>query len=260
MADIQKYTKKANAYIMKQLLKMNPKASKLTSFDGAYVYMMTEWDLDGDLELSKGIASFKIWRDDEVVETLTWSKEKAWVDKEMDFDWNLIYKDVLEKIIKDKLYKRPKLSKRALKKKEEAKQEAIIKANKEKEAQELAKKKEEELVSMRKKKGNLQQRIYDWKKKGKDASELIKEYDEVCDYLKTNDPTIKPTKPQKKDPAPKPIKKVEKKPEIVEDRETLTRLKGNLQQRIYDWKKKGKDATELIQEYNRISKKLKEMK
>jgi hypothetical protein len=89
---------------------------------------------------------------------------------------------------------------------------------------------------------------------------LIKEYDEVCDYLKTNDPTIKPTKPQKKDPAPKPIKKVEKKPEIVEDKETLTRLKGNLQQRIYDWKKKGKDATELIQEYNRVSKKLKEMK
>ena len=100
MADIQKYTKKANAYIMNHLLKMNPKASKLPSFDGAYVYMMNEWNLDGDLELSKGIVSFKIWRDDEVVETLTWPKVKAWIDKEMDFDWNLIYKDVLEKIIK----------------------------------------------------------------------------------------------------------------------------------------------------------------
>ena len=248
MADIQKYTKKANAYIMNHLLKMNPKASKLTSFDGAYVYMMNEWNLDGDLELSKGIASFKIWRDDEVVETLTWPKAKAWIDKEMDFDWNLIYKDVLEKIIKNRLYKRPKLSKRALKKKEEAKQEAIIEANKEREAKELAKKKEEELVSMRKKKNNLQQRIYDWKKKGKDPAELIKELDEVCEYLKVNDPTFK-----------LPIKKVEK-PEQIEDKETLTKLKNNLQQRIYDWKKKGKDASELIQEYNRISKKLKEMK
>ena len=184
MADIQKYTKKANAYIMNHLLKMNPKASKLTSFDGAYVYMMNEWNLDGDLELSKGIVSFKIWRDDEVVETLTWPKVKAWIDKEMDFDWNLIYKDVLEKIIKNRLYKRPKLSKRALKKKEEAKQEAIIEANKEREAKELAKKKEEELVSMRKKKNNLQQRIYDWKKKGKDASELIQEYNRVSKKLK----------------------------------------------------------------------------
>ena len=248
MADIQKYTKKANAYIMNHLLKMNPKASKLTSFDGAYVYMMNEWNLDGDLELSKGIVSFKIWRDDEVVETLTWPKVKAWIDKEMDFDWNLIYKDVLEKIIKNRLYKRPKLSKRALKKKEEAKQEAIIEANKEREAKELAKKKEEELVSMRKKKNNLQQRIYDWKKKGKDPAELIKELDEVCEYLKVNDPTFK-----------LPIKKVEK-PEQIEDKETLTKLKNNLQQRIYDWKKKGKDASELIQEYNRISKKLKEMK
>ena len=248
MADIQKYTKKANAYIMNHLLKMNPKASKLTSFDGAYVYMMNEWNLDGDLELSKGIASFKIWRDDEVVETLTWPKAKAWIDKEMDFDWNLIYKDVLEKIIKNRLYKRPKLSKRALKKKEEAKQEAIIEANKEREAKELAKKKEEELVSMRKKKNNLQQRIYDWKKKGKDPAELIKELDEVVEYLKVNDPTFK-----------LPVKKFEK-PEQIEDKETLTKLKNNLQQRIYDWKKKGKDASELIQEYNRISKKLKEMK
>ena len=248
MTDIQKYTKKANAYIMNHLLKMNPKASKLTSFDGAYVYMMNEWNLDGDLELSKGIASFKIWRDDEVVETLTWPKAKAWIDKEMDFDWNLIYKDVLEKIIKNRLYKRPKLSKRALKKKEEAKQEAIIEANKEREAKELAKKKEEELVSMRKKKNNLQQRIYDWKKKGKDPAELIKELDEVVEYLKVNDPTFK-----------LPVKKVEK-PEQIEDKETLTKLKNNLQQRIYDWKKKGKDASELIQEYNRVSKKLKEIK
>ena len=102
----------------------------------------------------------------------------------MDFDWNLIYKDVLEKIIKNRLYKRPKLSKRALKKKEEAKQEAIIEANKEREAKEIAKKKEEELVSMRKKKNNLQQRIYDWKKKGKDASELIQEYNRVSKKLK----------------------------------------------------------------------------
>ena len=248
MTDIQKYTKKANAYIMNHLLKMNPKASKLTSFDGAYVYMMNEWNLDGDLELSKGIASFKIWRDDEVVETLTWPKAKAWIDKEMDFDWNLIYKDVLEKIIKNRLYKRPKLSKRALKKKEEAKQEAIIEANKEREAKELAKKKEEELVSMRKKKNNLQQRIYDWKKKGKDPTELIKELDEVVEYLKVNDPTFK-----------LPVKKVEK-PEQIEDKETLTKLKNNLQQRIYDWKKKGKDASELIQEYNKVSKKLKEIK
>ena len=252
MADIQKYTKKANAYIMKQLLKMNPKASKLTSFDGAYVYMMTEWDLDGDLELSKGIVSFKIWRDDEVVETLTWSKEKAWVDKEMDFDWNLIYKDVLEKIIKDKLYKRPKLSKRALKKKEEAKQEAIVKANKEKEAQELAKKKEEAVESARKRKNTLNQKIYNWRKAGKDTTELLSEYSQICELL--GEPNKFAEKPKKVKPKKESTKK------IVESIEDLTKLKSSLQQQIKDAKKQGKDNKALIEEYNRVSKKLKEMK
>ena len=70
----------------------------------------------------------------------------------------------------------------------------------------------------------------------------------MYEYLKVNDPTFK-----------LPVKKVEK-PEQIEDKDTLTKLKSNLQQRIYDWKKKGKDASELIQEYNRVSKKLKEMK
>ena len=46
---MEKYTKKANAYIMKQVLKVNPEASGRTTFDQAYVMLMTEWDLEGDI-------------------------------------------------------------------------------------------------------------------------------------------------------------------------------------------------------------------
>jgi hypothetical protein len=49
---------------------------------------------------------------------MEWSFENAWDDKQGDYDWNRIYKEVLEDIIKKKLYKRPKVSKRSKKKTE----------------------------------------------------------------------------------------------------------------------------------------------
>lgn len=181
---MEKYTKKANAYIMKQVLKVDPKASGRTTFDQAYVILMTEWDLEGDLVSTTKETIFKIWRDDEVCHMLTWPGKEAKNEKEGDWDWDLIYKDVLQTIIKDKLYKRPKIGKRAAaklaKEKELAKKEAEMVTKKA-----LAKKQaEEDFELLKKKKSNLYMKIRTWKKKGKDTSELEKEFNEVINLLK----------------------------------------------------------------------------
>ena len=96
------YTKKASAYILKAVLKENPNASKLTTLDEAFVLLMDKWDLEGSIETSsKNITVFKLYRDDEVIKEFTW--EGAWLPKEGDWNWNLIYKDVLETILKTRL-------------------------------------------------------------------------------------------------------------------------------------------------------------
>lgn len=183
---MEKYTKKANAYIMKHVLKVNPKASGRTTFDQAYVMLMTEWDLEGDLVSTTTETTFKVWRDGEVCHTLTWPKKKSFNEKEGDWDWDLIYKDVLQAIIKDKLYKRPKIGKRAAAKLAKEKEEAVKLA-----AKEVAKKQAEEKLLLdieeaKKKKNNLSAKISMYKKKGKDTSELRKEWETLRDFLKNN--------------------------------------------------------------------------
>lgn len=180
---MEKYTKKANAYIMKQVLKVNPKASGRTTFDQAYVMLMTEWGLEGDIVTTTTETTFKIWRDGEVCHTLTWPREKSFNEKEGDWDWDLIYKDVLQVIIKDKLYKRPKIGKRAAAKLAKEKEEEAKKARVEKEKKEAAEQLNLDIAAAKKRKNNLSVKISDWKKKGKDTSELRKEWEMLRDFL-----------------------------------------------------------------------------
>ena len=180
---MEKYTKKANAYIMKQVLKVNPKASGRTTFDQAYVMLMTEWDLEGDIVMTTTETIFKIWRDGEVCHTLTWPRDKSFNEKEGDWDWDLIYKDVLQAIIKDRLYKRPKIGKRAAAKLIKEKEEAAKKARVEKEKEEAAEQLRLDIVAAKRKKDNLSVKISTWKKKGKDISELRKEWEALRDFL-----------------------------------------------------------------------------
>ena len=183
---MEKYTKKANAYIMKQVLKVNPNASGRTTLDQAYVLLMTEWDLEGDLVSTTTETTFKIWRDGEVCHSLVWPKKVAKNEKEGDWDWDIIYKDVLQVIIKDKLYKRPKLGKRAAaklaKEREEAAKKAALEAKKAKEAAKASAEKDIELLKKRKK--QLYMKIYNDKKKGIDTTHLQKEHDELVDRIK----------------------------------------------------------------------------
>lgn len=170
----EKYTKKATAKIIAEVLKLNPKASKLTSLDQAFVLLMTHWDMELSL-LSKLNEPTKaiLYRDDDT--PYEWSFENAWIDKEGDYDWNTIYKTVLEDIIKKKLYKRPKLGKRAQKKYEEE----VAKKKAEREAREVEEDKVPEppkslptLQELRKRRGHLSAKLWDWKKKNKDPQAI----------------------------------------------------------------------------------------
>lgn len=147
MSDV-KYTKKASARIIKEVQKINPKAPLTTTFDQAFVLLMTEWDLELGIDKTDASITTTLYKDSNSSELFKWPTKDAWSEKDCDFNWDFIYRNVLERIIKDKLYKRPKISKRELnaqkkaaelKAKEDAK--AAAKAEKEriKKEKELAK-------------------------------------------------------------------------------------------------------------------------
>jgi hypothetical protein len=113
MSDV-KYTKKASARIIKEVQKINPKASLTTTFDQAFVLLMTEWDLEVGLEKNENTIYSSIYKDGNTVHAFEWKLSEAWSEKEMDFNWDFVYRTVLEHIIKTRLYKRPKVGKREL--------------------------------------------------------------------------------------------------------------------------------------------------
>ena len=188
---MEKYTKKATAKIFAEVLKVDPKASKLTSLDQAYVILMTHWDLE--LSIYKPLrepTKVALFRDDLIVKE--WKFENGWDDKEGDFDWNTIYKDTLEDIIKHKLYKRPKLGKRAQKKYEEEVAKAKVELEKQEKIEDIPPIKPEpelSLEQLKKKKDNISAKLSMWKRKGKDVTELQKEYDEIKELYKKRSKT-----------------------------------------------------------------------
>ena len=109
---MRKYTKKASTRILKEVQKLDIKASSNTSYDQAFVILMTEWDMEMSIENSKDITTCSIYRDGSIVYTCEF--KDVWDDKIGDWDWNTIYRDILEHIIKTRMYKRPKIGKREL--------------------------------------------------------------------------------------------------------------------------------------------------
>lgn len=106
-----KLTKKANTYIFNHVLKINPKASKNTTYDQAYEILMDVWDMYGSIETCKrGITRFKLYKNDEIIKTYEWPN----IHFEGSWDFDIIFRTVLEDIIKNKLFKEKK--KRSLKK------------------------------------------------------------------------------------------------------------------------------------------------
>lgn len=186
---MEKYTKKATAKIFAEVLKVDPKASKLTSLDQAYVILMSHWDLE--LSIGKSVkepTKVLLYRDGFVVKE--WVFENGWDDKEGDFDWNTIYKETLEDIIKKKLYKRPKLGKRAQKEYDEKVAKAKMEIESQEDQEEIQQVEPElTLEQLRKKRDNLSVKIYNWKKSGKNVDELEKEYESLKEQCKKRSKT-----------------------------------------------------------------------
>ena len=109
----EKYTKKVNAYILKEVIKIKSNISPKTTYDQAFVILMDEWNMDISIVATDISVKCDIIRDEIVIETFNW--DNVYNVDTTEFDWNFIYKTVLEHIIKKKLYKRPKISKRKLK-------------------------------------------------------------------------------------------------------------------------------------------------
>lgn len=185
---MEKYTKKATARILKEVLKVNPKASGHTTFDQAFVTLMTHWNLELGIETdSNNMTTCTLYRDSD--KPKIWKLKDVWDQKEGDWDWNTVYKTILESVIKEKLYKRPKLGKRALAKLEKEKSvKPVIVENDDADVMGTAKltkiKQVESIEDLKKRKGNLQVKKSDWKKKGKDISEIEKEIDDINNTLK----------------------------------------------------------------------------
>lgn len=172
---MEKYTKKTSARILKEVLKVKPQASKLTSHDQAFVILMTEWDLELSVETKKTTIC-QLYRDNEVA--YKWEFDDIF--NEGDWDWNVIYKTTLEDIIKHKLYKRPKLTKKQLKQKEEARK-LEEKANQEKQKPVVP---QLSIDDLKKKRSNLSAKISNYRKKGKDVTSLEHEMDEIRKLIK----------------------------------------------------------------------------
>lgn len=178
---MEKYTKKATARILKEVLKVNPKASGFTTLDQAFVILMNDWDMELGIETSNSNTTCTLYRDDD--KPRTWEFKGIWDTKEGDWDWNTIYKTVLEDIIRERLYKRPKLGKRALKKLEEAKKaKAVAKPEPEVEKPVASK---VSLDDLREKRGRISARISNAKKRGLKVPDLERELEEIKAQIKS---------------------------------------------------------------------------
>lgn len=188
--EVKKYTKKATARILSEVLKINPKASKLMSLDQAYVFLMTHWDMDMSVSMGCDCVTECVlnreWDMDENKPTWKFEKE-VWDDKNGDWDWTTIYKTVLEDIIKKKMYKKPKLGKRAQKKLDEfIAQKKETETNEIKEEPKSTPTKTVSLEDLRKTRDRIYMKIYTMKKNNikADTRELDEELDKIKMQIK----------------------------------------------------------------------------
>jgi hypothetical protein len=113
-----KLSKKCTADILKHIQKIEPNISKNTTWDEAWNILSEAWEFEADLTHTvKEKTVFTLYRDGLLVET--YKLGDMWDDNVGDFNYTDIFKSVLDNITKRRLYKRPKLGKRAQKKYDE---------------------------------------------------------------------------------------------------------------------------------------------
>ncbi len=181
-----KLSKKVTVDIYKHVEKVVPGITKNTTYDEAWDILSQAWEFEGDLTHTvKDKTVFTLYRDGLTVET--YKLGDMWDEKVGDFNYTDIFRTVLENIIKRRLYKRAKLGKKAQKEYDEkvAKAKKEVKVAEEVSTEPVVIKIESEptIDELRKKRDNISVKIYDWKKKGKDVTELETELASVKEQL-----------------------------------------------------------------------------
>lgn len=221
-----KLSKKSNERVFKAIQKINPSASKNTSFDQAYEILAKYGKLTGNISSdTNGNTKFQICNEETDAElaVLTWGPETG-VFADGDWDWTTIYKDVCEYIIKNKLVKLPRASKATKAQvtdttevhEEEEEVEVTSEESTETTTTESAEDNsesvelepvvnpepeipveispEEEMVQLKRKKSSMYQKLREWKMKGKDYAELKTQYNSVLNRISVLKPLCKKNK------------------------------------------------------------------
>lgn len=183
---MEKISKKASSEVIKIIQKIEPSASKLTSWDQAWVIIAEKYNFEGSLISNNNRRSedtiFELFKDDNTIKIFTWPTIEVY--QNCDWDWTEIYKTVVEYIISSKLIKIPR------KKRSDAKiiekpvkfcaKTGQISSSK----QEMNKSTGTDLESLKKQKMSLYHKIRNLKKMGKDFEEYNIKYNHIIAQIK----------------------------------------------------------------------------
>lgn len=189
----EKFSKKASSNIISFAQAIDPNVSKLISYNEAWDIISEYGGITGGLytqhNKKHSLTAFDIIKEsnDEIIHSFSWRNEDVF--NEGDWDWTKIFKEVLEYILKNKIVKKPRSKKRSettqiSKETERVNKLLSSKLNTVKSQENTVKFDSMSIDELKRKKTALYSRIYDWRKKGKDATKLINEYNELSKYLK----------------------------------------------------------------------------
>ena len=208
----EKISKKATAKIINLVQSIDPKRSKLTTFDEAWEVISEAWGLSGSLKSDNTTTTFALTTDqDTMLHKFTWDNKDVFCDG--DWDWTKVFDEVIKYIMKNKLSNPKNIKKLAKQYVDDA--AAVCLSNTAKKLAKTAQiskiddkqhkssgdnknsvKSKENVVkidstvqsvsieSLKKKKSQLYYKIRSDKRKGRDVAGLEKEYDEIITQLK----------------------------------------------------------------------------
>ena len=204
--------KKASSKVIELVQVINPKASKLTTFEEAWVIIAEKFDLEGGIEkfcenskpgpITRFTIYYKVKGESTILNTLEWGNDIAFDEREMDWNWSLIYKDVLEWLIKNRITTKDAAIKGRAIKIKKGKEFVATKNSKANvgnavEDKVEVKPKEVNPQDLKKEKDKIYHAIYNAKKAGKDYTDLQAKYDEIVEKMKnTQKPAVKSAKPE----------------------------------------------------------------
>lgn len=100
----EKVSKKASTKIIEIVQKIDPSRSKLTTYDEAWEVISKAWGLTGDIKTTKDSTTFLLTVDQDTnnpIHKFEWKNSEVFEDG--DWNWTIIFGEVLKYIIKNKL-------------------------------------------------------------------------------------------------------------------------------------------------------------